>query len=121
MATRSRKAVVTYHRQADTLYITLPPCKGGYGTSPDGVYFFTFYDSRRRRQPSAFEIHHFSEVWNDETIIPVLALRLTVEGTALRDVTLREVARWAYQQFVAPKRRRVRPKAQPTEVAAVPA
>jgi hypothetical protein len=39
-------------------------------------------------------------LWGIE-IIPSLDLRFGIEGTDLQDVTLREVLRWAYEQFVA--------------------
>jgi hypothetical protein len=56
--------------------------------------------------PTGFEIHHLADVWNDEEIIPPLDLRFEIEGTELQDVTLREVLRWAYEQFVAKREER---------------
>ncbi len=96
----TRKAVVTYNRDTDTLYITLPPCKGGFADSSDGKYFFAFYDSHDSETPSAFEVHWFSEVWDDDDLIPEVNVRFDVEDTDLRGVTLRELLAWAHQRFV---------------------
>lgn len=45
-------------------------------------------------------MHHFREVWDDESIIPSLEMRFDLEGTDLRGLTLQEVLLWAHQRFV---------------------
>jgi len=101
MATEKLKLKVTYNPNLDALYLSTPLCTGKWMDSQEGVFFFMIYNETTDTVPTGFEIHHLADVWNDEEIIPSLDLRFEIEGTDLQDVTLREVVRWAYEQFVA--------------------
>lgn len=107
MATEKLKLKVTYNPNLDTLYLSTPLCTGKWMDSRDGIFFFMVYNETTDTVPTGFEIHHLADVWNDEEIIPSLDLRFEIEGTELQDVTLREVLRWAYEQFVAKREERV--------------
>ncbi|MBC8448614.1 MAG: hypothetical protein H8D78_12780 [Chloroflexi bacterium] len=97
----------TYNRDLDTLYLSSPECTGRWMDSWDGIFFFTKYNHREDEIPRGFEIHFFSEVWNDREVIPPLTeMRFDVIGTSLREVSLDEVLRWAYQRYVAARRPR---------------
>jgi hypothetical protein len=100
MATEKLKLKVTYNPNLDTLYLSTPLCTGRWMDSRDGMFFFMVYNETTDTVPTGFEIHHLADVWNDEEIIPSLDLRFEIEGTDLQDVTLKEVLRWAYEQFV---------------------
>jgi hypothetical protein len=106
MAAEKLKLKVTYNPNLDALYLSTPFCTGRWMDSQDGIFFFMVYNETTDTVPTGFEIHHLADVWNDEEIIPPLDLRFEIEGTELQDVTLREVLRWAYEQFVAKREER---------------
>jgi hypothetical protein len=97
----------TYNPDLDTLYLNTPSCTGKWMDSGDSLFFFfTVYNERGDTVPGGFEIHHFTDVWNDDQIIPSLDLRFDVEASDIQDATLAEVLQWAYEKFVAKRKRK---------------
>jgi hypothetical protein len=97
------KLQVTYNPNLDTLYLTSPSCSGKWMDSHDGMFFFLVYNQRTDASPTGFEIHHFTEVWDDKKLLPRLDMRFDVLGTEVKEATLKEVLRWAFEQYVAKK------------------
>ena len=95
------KLQVTYNPNLDTLYLTSPSCSGKWMDSHDGMFFFLVYNQRADASPTGFEIHHFTEVWDDEKLLPWLDMRFDVLGTEVKEATLKEVLHWAFEQYVA--------------------
>jgi hypothetical protein len=90
----------TYNPNLDTLHLRTPGCTGKYLDSEDGIFFFTVLDHWDSTTPCGFEVHFFSEVWNDEEIIPDLDMRFEIADTDLRDAGLDEVLRWAFETYI---------------------
>jgi len=106
MAARITKLRVSYNPELDALYLSTPSCTGKFMDSQDGIYFFMVYNNRSDAHPTGFEVHHLSEVWNDEDLIPHLDMRFDIDGTELKGATLRQVLRWAYERYVARREQR---------------
>ena len=92
---------VSYNPELDALYLSTPSCTGKFMDSEDGMYFFTVYNRRGDAHPTGFEIHHLSEVWDDEELIPHLDMRFDIDGTELKGASLQQVLRWAHERYVA--------------------
>jgi hypothetical protein len=97
------KLQVTYNPNLDTLYLTSPSCSGKWMDSQDGMFFFLIYNQRADTSPTGFEIHHFTEVWDDEKLLPRLDMRFDLLGTEVKEATFKEVLRWAFERYGAKK------------------
>lgn len=98
-----REAVTTYNPQTDTLTITLPPSRAGFADSADGRFLFLFYDERDSPTPSGFEVHWFSEVWDNPEVLPDPGFRFRNSEAGSGHLSWRELLCWAHRRFVLPE------------------
>lgn len=98
----SQRLKVTYYRAKDYIYLTILPPRPAV-LEETGFEFYVRYDAHNPDEAVGFEWLGFAEhfpAMDEPGIIPELPLRFAIEGTALTGLTLKEVLRWAYEQYV---------------------
>jgi uncharacterized protein YuzE len=98
----SQRLKVTYYQAKDYLYLTILPPRPAV-LEETGFEFYIRYDAHNPDEVVGFEwlgfAKHFPAV-DEPGIIPELPLRFAIEGTEFTRLTLREVLRWVYEQYV---------------------